>query len=98
MPVRIDENSIIVFELIPIDVIAGPHTVHLIPPETVLIVLGTAFDRDKDHPFRRPNHLIGDGPLIACNLPYQHLSIGEGSTLHGEILGIISIDLASCFR
>jgi len=42
MPVPIPENSIIVFELILIDVIADLHTVHLIPPGTVLIVLGTA--------------------------------------------------------
>jgi hypothetical protein len=63
MPVPIHENSIIVFILILIDVIAGFHPVHLIQPGTVLIVLGTAVDQDKDHSFRRPNHLIGDEPL-----------------------------------
>jgi hypothetical protein len=62
MPVPIHENSTIVFELIIIDVVAGLHTVHLIPPGTLLIVLGTPVDRDKDYSFRRPNHLIGDEP------------------------------------
>lgn len=63
MPLLIHENSSIVFELILIDLIAGLHTVHLIQPGTVFIVLGTAVDRDKGHSFRRPNHLIGDEPL-----------------------------------
>jgi hypothetical protein len=68
MPVPIHENSTIVFELLLIDVIAGLHPVHLIQPGTVLIVLGTAVDRDKDHSFRRPNHLIGDKPLWRATL------------------------------
>jgi len=63
MPLLTHVNSTIGFELILIDVIAALHTVHFIPPRTMLIVLGTAFDRDKDHSFRRPNHLIVDEPL-----------------------------------
>ena len=63
MPVPMHENSTIVIEFTLIDVIAGVHTVHLIPPGTALIVLGRAVDRDKDESFRRQNHLIGDEPL-----------------------------------
>jgi len=46
-------NSIIVFEIILTDVIADLHTAHHMPPGTLLILLGTAVDRDKDQSFRR---------------------------------------------
>ena len=97
MPVPIHENSTIVFELLLIDVIAGLHPVHLIQPGTVLIILGAAVDRDKDHSFRRriTSSAIspyGVQPLIPTVADWR----GVNDTW--EAYKIIPIDLVSCFR